>query len=181
MTPVDARLLALIGVWRTEDSGRVQCPTGIKLAYGEQLTLHQMRASDGWLHYEHTAWRVDRDGDGGPRHTGPTLHSEYGFIRPLGPHDGIDDGIEATFVMNSGRAETGRGTVTGDGQHVRLALHSEHFLNDRLGVLGTRRAYLFAGLNGAESTCEKTMELATENAWPALRMHLSARLRRISQ
>lgn len=171
--PLDAQLLALIGTWHTENTGRVVCPTGIALPYGEQFTISRARDGDGWLHYEHRAWRfID---DGGAHGGGETLHAEYGFIRPLGARGQI----EVTLVMNSGRGESARGTIAGDDRSIRLKLLSERFINDRRGVLSTRREYTFDGLGTAACTCAKSMELQTDTAWPQSRMHLQATLRQV--
>lgn len=168
-----ARLISLIGTWQTEHPGQVICPTGIVEKYGERLVLFQAQTTDDWLHYEHCAWQVVMNPQNEEPQIGRTLHAEYGFIRVLQEKN---EQVEATFVMNSGRGEYAQGSVTGDGAKIRLALVSERFINDRRGVLSTRRDYIFDIETGI---CKKVMQLQTDKVWTQPKLHLQAQLTRL--
>ncbi|MCH9648662.1 MAG: heme-binding beta-barrel domain-containing protein [Deltaproteobacteria bacterium] len=149
-SPVDT-FTDLLGTYHGEQ-GEGVCPSGQLTAYAETLTL---RRQHDWVWFQFSAIEP----------SGQVLHEEHGVFRPT-----PDGKLEASIVMNSGRMEFAKGGWNG----ATLLLDSSRFLNDRLGVLATRRRYEFR-----PQACSRTFWLATPQ-WPTLTLHMWGTLHRVS-
>ncbi len=144
-----------------EQPGNGVCPSGHTVAYHEQFSLVGPAKNKAWMCLTQKAVSAT---------TGFIYHAESAFLRAH------QDGVEASFVRNSGRLEYGVGTVTTESEdEIVLVLHSQQFHNDHRGVLATKRVFRFTKSNEIWQ-CDKQLFLATASVWNELQPHMAATL-----